>query len=860
MAAEQSLADLIPLWRTLREDDTTVLVTPALDYVGAVELGGVDLRFAADDQVAGLGEALRSLVSSLEDGSVLHLVQRSSLDQSEAIAAYEKNATTAPEVVLQEYVRTRAAWLGTQPMRSTRLTLFFSPPPAAGALAASPFDRGALGLRLPWAKPEALSQAAHAQRVTALKAMRDRLTGRLAAAGLMARELDLSEVHRLHHDFLNPGRLAARLKPPPVALRDNLWEPTGRDADLSVLELTEAEQLVLEDLEEHRGRLTLGGTVHRRVATLRVLPEGATTPGLVAPLGRMVEDGPDGPRPFAFWLTTTVRVLSQSSAKFRLNARHGLVEALRGAFPFLQGQSVQQATEQAAQQEGIQGLFRELADMSSKLVEVSTSIALDASTVEQLDRRTEVTRAAFSDLGNAELLLEDVSQLPCMLAMLPGSARYQVRSKGVTSRNAADLLPIAAPWRGTDQVSSLFPTPDGDALQLHLFDKALATAHHGLIVADTGSGKSVALGALVLDALAASTDAILIDNGGSWRPLTELLGGTHISVDLKTSISPFASFDEVVGRDGQVDPEQLSDVVQFLEVCVQDRTLPGFDKVQADLVGRAVRRAYEALRSKPSERPLIGQFRQALVDYPAPTPEDRSAIDQVVRRLGLFVDGVYAEFLNRPSKLRFDARLLTFDLAQVSKTPTTKAIAMATVIQAVTARAAQRRKRTLVAVDEGHEHLGQDDVGERFLAGCYRKMRKFDVAMWMISQRFSDFTSAKAGAAIVGNSPLRLFLRHGSGHGEVARYFGFSPRALAAFEGLQFKPGRHSDLLLMYGARMATVRMALHPFAYWVLTTDPEDLRLLAASATANPSWSRLQVLRELAARYPRGSARGRAA
>jgi len=33
--------------------------------------------------------------------------------------------------------------------------------------------------------------------------------------------------------------------------------------------------------------------------------------------------------------------------------------------------------------------------------------------------------------------------------------------------------------------------------------------------------------------------------------------------------------------------------------------------------------------------------------------------------------------------------------------------------------------------------------------GCYRKMRKFDTSMWMISQTLRDFVSAKAGPAIV---------------------------------------------------------------------------------------------------------------
>jgi type IV secretory pathway VirB4 component len=402
-------------------------------------------------------------------------------------------------------------------------------------------------------------------------------------------------------------------------------------------------------------------------------------------------------------------------------------------------------------------------------------------------------------------------------------------------------------------------TPSGDAFRLDLFDKRLATAHHGLVVADTGSGKSVSLGALTLDALAAGVDAILIDNGNSWKPLTELMGGTHIPVDIKTSISPFQEYARMVDGKGELDNENISDVVSFLEVCVNDRSRPGFDKVETDFISRAIRRCYEGyFREHPGERPLISAFREAIASFPSPHPDDKRIAEDISRRLAIFCDGLYADFLNRPSKLRFDARLLTFDLQHVSKSPATKAIAMAAIIQAITHRAAARRNRTLVEVDEGHEHLGADDVGERFLAGCYRKMRKYDVAMWMISQRFGDFLSAKAGDAIVGNSKLKLFLRHDGGHDAVIDYFKMPPRAAAAFRRLSLKAGHYSDLLLMYGQRTTTLRLALHPLAYWILTTDPEDRRLLERAVQKNPTLDRLTVLEELAAHYPHGALRAR--
>ena len=58
---------------------------------------------------------------------------------------------------------------------------------------------------------------------------------------------------------------------------------------------------------------------------------------------------------------------------------------------------------------------------------------------------------------------------------------------------------------------------------------------------------------------------------------------------------------------------------------------------------------------------------------------------------------------------------------------------------------------------------------------------------------------------------------------------------------------------------MATVRVAMHPLAYWILTTDGDDKALIERTVARNPSLSRLDILRELAARYPEGAPRGAA-
>ncbi len=849
MTRELPLADLVPLWRTVHEQGVTALVTPALDYVGGLEVGTLDVRFAGEDQIASIGEALRSFVASLDDDTTLHFLYCVEEGAAEDVREYEAICGSAEGPALAAFVAGRAAWLRGQALRRTRLYLFFSGP---GGLRQG-IGRGLLGGRLLFGKISAATKAEHERRLARLGQLRDRIAARLSATGIPSRELAPEDCWRIHYQLLNPSRASRGLPPPRVRLRDTLWsQRTIRRQGLHLAEYTEAEALAHEDIEDGRGYFRHGG-LFRRVVTLKVLPEAGT--GYFAGEPLLGLRSARGPIPHT--LAVTVHVRSQKAARWLLNNQHALVESLRGLVPFLERRTVEQEEADRAKKEAIRGLFEELSAMSTKVVALSVSLLLEAKTLDELDASTEAVRTAFAAAGNSELLLEEVTQVPAFLSLLPGAGRYQLRRKGCTSRNAADFLPVFAAWRGSARAASLLLAPSGDAFRFDLFDKSSGVnAHHGIVVADTGSGKSVTLGALTLDARAAGIEAILVDNGRSWKPLTELLGGVHIPVDLTTSISPFLSYRLLAGPDGEISNEEIEHMVQFVEVCVADRTRPPFDKVEQDVVSRAVRWCYETrFRPRPEEPPLIGHFSEALAAHPWKHPDDKAIGEDLVRRLAIYCTGIYADFLNRPSKLRFDAALLTFDLARVAENAATKAVAMATIIQAITNRAMARKKRTLVEVDEGHEYLGQDDATERFLGGCYRKMRKYDTAMWMISQNLNDFLGSRVGReAIVGNSTIRIFLRHLAGkHRSVIEHFGLSQRAAAAFAALEMRPGHFSDFLLMYGARTAVVRLALHPLAYWILTTDKEDQDFLARAAARNPGLDRLALLEELAARYPHG-------
>jgi TraG P-loop domain len=856
---ETALAQHVPLWRTVHEEGVTALVTPALDYVGCLALEGIDTRFLRDDALAQRGEALRELLGGLDEEVSLLFLCRVHEDVEADIAAYKAAVAPGSTPAMEAYVAAKVAWLRAQPLRRGQVSCFFSRGDGNG-----PLDRGVLGAPLLFKNAERLSRSVHERRLKTLRGLRDRLRARLAVAGVTSRELEPKEVWTLHYELLNPGR--SRMpgaRAPSIELVDNLWtQALAKKEGRHLLEYTEAECLCFESIAEERGYFRQGGLLHR-VATLKVLPETRTRPFSGQALQVLAH--PLTGHPFGYTLAVAVRIRPQARAKFFLNQQHKLVSALRSVVQPVSGDDARRAVDDADKQGAIRALFSELNALSSKLVDVSVSLLLKAETLDELDARTEAARNSFRVLGNSELLVEDVAQLPCYLAMFPGAGAYQVRRKGCTTRNAADLLPLFAPWRGSQAADTLFTTPLGTTLRFGLFDATLGNAFHGLMCADTGAGKSLTAGALVTDAFIAGKDAILVDNGGSWARLTRLLGGTLIDVTLNTSLCPFLPYRDMVDREelarsgvAQLDNTLVQEVVSFLQVCVEDRELPSFTVPEQNLVGQAVTRTYEErFRLRPEERPLMGDFQEALRGQATNAglhPEDRALAGLLVRRLDLFCNGTYARFLNRPSELRYDGRLLTFEMGAINKDPLLKRIAFAAVMGAVTARAASRRNRTVCAIDEAHDYLGDSAAADAFLGKAYAKMRKFDVAMWTISQKFEDFQRSRASATIIGNSFLKLFLWHSSGWEVVRDAFGWPESVYREFRALQRVPFHYTDFLLVYGEHYATVRHAVAPLAYWLLTTHGDDKRLLERTRAKNPHLDEFTLLKELAARYPAGA------
>src|SRR5437764_2781783 len=131
-------------------------------------------------------------------------------------------------------------------------------------------------------------------------------------------------------------------------------------------------------------------------------------------------------------------------------------------------------------------------------------------------------------MNGAKAVAETLAKKRLFFSSLPAMGEPDKRDQDLLTSNAADLLPIETPWRGTPR-SPLFllETPYRQLIPFSPFDPGLSDANM-LVFAKTGGGKTFMVQQLLLMVSRDNPFVSIIERGDSYRPLVELMGGQMI--------------------------------------------------------------------------------------------------------------------------------------------------------------------------------------------------------------------------------------------------------------------------------------------------------------------------------------------
>jgi conjugal transfer ATP-binding protein TraC len=648
-------------------------------------------------------------------------------------------------------------------------------------------------------------------------------------AGIGTRRLGEDELAGVLYGYLNPRRAATRAAWPASGglLRDRV-----ADSTLSV------------DLDE--GIVTLDG-VHHKVVTVVGLP-AATIPGILTrPTG-------DAREPSLLGMAAEMDLALEIYVGSQEELRRG--QAARRRLATNQSMNVHQSPAMNPMREELVALEQDLA-RGIRILSVRLHAIPRASSVEAV---SEAARSIATKLANFNLraIVEDVLAGSLFLECLPLAYRTDLdagfrRARTMLAPNAAHLIPLYGGFRGTPRGTQLLVARSGELLPLSMFNGT--EVPHAIITGKSGSGKSVFANDLILQALRTGGRVWVLDRGGSYRKLSEMLGGDYVSYDdTPRRINPCGRSPE----SGNC-PEYIQAFLRewLCEMCTQgtsDLSVP-----QQSLLTSAVRLAYDKNRGREV---TITHLHQALLELGKEHP---SAKDLALSLMDFQASGAYGKLFDGTGEVNFENRLVAIDLGTLVKKKAVGSVLLMALVQEIVQTAARwPHDEKYLIIDEGWTLLASSATA-RFLEDVARTARKARLSLVMLSQQLSDFRGP-SGQAILEQASTKVLLHHDAeAIRTTAGIMGLSAREVELYLSLRTEGGKYSEVFIRTPFGSGVGRLVVDPLSYWIMTSDPRDKELLErlraryAERGASDRDSLEQALLEASMSHPAGAGQARA-
>jgi len=481
------------------------------------------------------------------------------------------------------------------------------------------------------------------------------------------------------------------------------------------------------------------------------------------------------------------------------------------------------------------------------------------------DRRQRVLHAV-ARMNGARGIAETLAQKRLFFGGLPAMAGSNKRDLDALTLNAADLLPVEMPWRGTpNSPAILFETPHRQLVPFSPFDPSLENANL-LIMAVAGGGKTFLAQQLLLMLARLNTLISILERGDSYRPLVELMGGRVIDVDLEGSetLNPWDL------PPGEITPGK--DKVAFLKNLTRHMLgeSSGSDTALLDnLLTDAIVRTYKRCAIRYSNPiPTFNDLREELAQWRdeerMQRTIDEAKLAAIKLRSWTGEKGIYAKLFDAPTTMRIDSNWLFFNVEGLSSDPRLETAMSILIASAMATRAAGRTGQPSVTVlDECWSLLDSPTLAPEVVQ-LFRTARKRNSSVWGISQTVEDFVGTdfqprEQGPGILKNAATKIVGRQPGDVTPLVNHLALNPVALNEIKLFNApRKGQYAEALLVMGERAETtqtIRIVPTPVDYWVCTTFPRERRYRVWFLKKNGNRPLLESYRELAQKFPRGLA-----
>lgn len=473
--------------------------------------------------------------------------------------------------------------------------------------------------------------------------------------------------------------------------------------------------------------------------------------------------------------------------------------------------------------EAASALRRDLAAGADRLFQYAVTITIAAPTPDELAARVDAVRLAAAQQG-VQLAVARFQQWEGWVEALPLGREALGLLHDTSGRASAMGMPTATP--GLHRRHGGLPIIWGEYPRTGapiIWDRWTATNPHGLIIAESGSGKTYTVSGLLAQEIALGEDAILIldPKFQEYRQLVTALDGAYISLSGRAGyhINPLEL--------PMLSPERMRAVAALEEDLLGQRI--GVVKAlitrelkhmgtHVDAVGmaqieEAIAAAYAAYgvtsdpRTFDRAMPTFSDVQAALADVD----------DDLARAMTLFTRGTVGDLFNHPSNIPTDNPLLALDLSALLRANDEvlerliPVIVMDFFVTVAINRPTGRRSHLIL--DEAHALL-HSEAGARTMQTIFRIGRSLQFKATVITQSLDDLDGSDQTRVLLENAKTKLVLGLNRDSDAVARasaILGLNEQEQAYLASCRMVRGVGSTALLLADGERTPLMIPMWP-------------------------------------------------
>jgi len=494
--------------------------------------------------------------------------------------------------------------------------------------------------------------------------------------------------------------------------------------------------------------------------------------------------------------------------------------------------------------------------------------AVTTSDLEQAERAIDNQRQqllyAIARMNGAKAVAETLAKRRLFFSSLPAMAEADKRDQDLLTSNAADLVPVEMPWRGTP-ASPLFllETPYRQLISFSPFDSSLSDANM-LLMSTTGGGKTMMMQMLL--SMAARTNPLvsIIERGDSYQPLVELMGGQMISMSLDSD-QTINAWDLPTGE-----REPSKDQVAFLRNLTRHMMGEGRaedTELLDNIITEAILRTYKRAAIRPSNPiPTFSDLRDELGQWRDEEKNQRVMDEAHLAAIKLKSwtgdKGPYSRLFDRPTTISLESSWLFFNIEKLADDLRLQGAMSLVIARAMSLRASGKTGRRAIVVMDEFSFILDSPVLAPEAVQLFRTARKRGVMVCGISQTVEDYVGTRdkprlQGPGIVKNASTKIIGQQPGDTSALREHLRLSDTAINTIKQFSApRKGRHADALIVIGEKAETthtIRMAPTPVEYWIMTTEPRERVYRSWWMKQRRDVPKIQAYLELADRLPGG-------